>query len=94
MSDDAADLLDQLVTPAPIGREIPIGVRVLAPTGDLGYVPEEHLEEAIAAGAKVMNPDSMRELRQAVFMEHALFKHRSTPQKKRRRRSIVKGGRR
>ena len=47
-------------------------VRIIAPTGKIGYVPEEKLPEAIAAGATVLTPAKMRELRQAIFMEHAI----------------------
>jgi hypothetical protein len=75
-------------------REAPQGVRVLAPTGRLGYVPEESLEEVLAAGAKVMNSDDMRQLRQEVFMQHGIFKEQHTRPTKRKRRSIVRSGRR
>lgn len=75
---------------------IPNGVRILAPTGELGTVPKEHLEEALEAGARVMNPDDMRQLRQEVFMQHEIFKseHKRPTPGRRRRRSIMRGLRR
>jgi hypothetical protein len=88
-----SDLADLISVPAPF-PERPQGVRILAPTGELGYVPEEQLLEAIAAGAKVMTPNDMRTLRQEVFMQHGLFKDEHSRPKKRKRRSIVRGGRR
>lgn len=87
------ELEEQIAVPFPI-REMPAGVRVLAPTGEIGYVPEEHLLEALAAGAKVLTPDDMRALRQEIFMQHGIFKQEHARPKKRRRRSIVRGGRR
>jgi hypothetical protein len=68
-------------------------VRVLAPTGELGFVPKDQVEAAVAAGARVMTPDDMRQLRQEIFMQHGIFKdeHKHTP--KRKRRSIVRSGR-
>lgn len=68
--------------------------RLLAPTGELGTVPEEKLAEALEAGAKVMSPEAMRELRQTTFMAHTLLQEKQRPAKKRKRRSIVTGGRR
>jgi len=89
------NLEDSIAAPATLGREsIPSGVRILAPTGEVGFVPEENLEDAIAAGARVLTPADMRELRQAVFMEHSLFKHKNQAPQKRKRRSIVRSGRR
>ncbi len=52
-------------------------VRILAPTGDLGYVPEEQLQAAIDAGAKVMTPDDMRQMRREIFMQHGIFRERA-----------------
>ena len=69
-------------------------VRIMAPTGQLGYVPEEKLEEAIAAGARVMTPEDMRVLRQQVFMEHGLFKDTHKRPEPRRRKSLVRSKRR
>jgi len=71
-----------------------MNVRILAPTGDLGYVPEENLAAALEAGAKVMTPDDMRQLRQEVFMQHGIFKEAHQRPEKRKRRSIVKSSRR
>ena len=51
-----------------------MNVRILAPTGKLGYVPEEKLAEALAAGAILVTAEKMREIRQATFMEHGIFK--------------------
>ena len=68
-------------------------VRILAPDGNLGMIPEDHVEAAIAAGGRVMTPELMREMRQAVFMEHAIFKdQRKAPPKNRKR--LVRSGRR
>ena len=66
----------------------------MAPTGELGYVPQEQLEAAIAAGARVMTPEAMRQLRQEVFMQHMIFKDEHKRVQPRKRRSIVRGGRR
>ena len=74
-------------------REKPEGVRVLAPTGKLGYVPEENVEAAVNAGAKVMDGDAMRELRQNIFMTHLSFQEKNKPVEKRKRRSIVRSKR-
>ena len=94
MNDELALLADQVAVPLPL-RETPAGVRLISPTGEIGYVPEDQVEEAIAAGAQMMTPEKMRELRQAVFMEHGLFKHEHKPiEKPRKRRSIVTGRRR
>lgn len=69
-------------------------VRILAPTGELGFVPEENLEAAIADGAKPMSPADMRTLRQEIFMQHQVFKSEHERPVQRKRRSIVRGGRR
>lgn len=87
------ELEAQIPVPAP--RHVrPQGVRVLAPTGELGYVPEEQLTEALAAGAKLMTPEDMRVLRQEIFMQHGIFREQHEHKKPRKRRSIVRGGRR
>ena len=70
------------------------GVRIMAPTGQIGFVPADKLDEAIAAGATVMTPEKMRELRQEVFMEHGLFKQEHAKPEPRRRKSLVKSKRR
>jgi hypothetical protein len=70
-----------------------MNIRVLAPTGKLGYIPEENVEAAVAAGAKVMTPTDMRTLRQEIFMQHEIFKEAHQRPEKRKRRSIVRGGR-
>lgn len=70
------------------------GVRILAPTGELGYVPEDQLAAAIEAGAKQMTPEDMRQLRQEVFMQHGIFREKHERPTERKRRSIVRGGRR
>ena len=65
--------------------------RMMAPDGTLGTVPQDQVEAAIAAGGKVMNPESMREMRQAVFMEHTLFKDRKATERNKaqaRRKSL------
>lgn len=69
-------------------------VRILAPTGAIGTVPAESLQDALDAGAKVLSPDEMRQLRQATFMEHQVFKEKHTRPTQRKRRSIVRGGKR
>lgn len=71
-----------------------MNVRILAPTGRIGFIPEENLQAALDAGAKLMTPDEMRILRQEIFMEHSVFKEAHTRPTKRKRRSIVRGGRR
>lgn len=70
------------------------GVRIMAPTGQIGFVPQEKLEEALAAGATLMTPEKMRELRQEVFMEHGLFQDQHKRPEPRRRKSLVKSKRR
>ena len=89
---ELAELEQQIAVPFPV-REKPEGVRVLAPTGEIGYVPEEFLEEAIAAGAKVLTAEEMKQMRQEIFMQHAIFKEKHQRPARRRRRSIVRGGR-
>lgn len=69
-------------------------VRVLAPTGHIGYIPEENVPEAVEAGAKVLTPEGMRVLRQQIFMEHGVFKEAHQRPEQRKRRSIVRSGRR
>lgn len=69
-------------------------VRVLTPTGKIAYIPEENLAEAVEDGAKVMTPDDMRQMRQEIFMQHGIFKEAHTRPEKRKRRSIVRSGRR
>lgn len=66
-------------------------VRILAPTGDIGYVPEAQLQEAIEAGAVILTAEKMRELRQAVFMEHSVFKEKQTAPVIHKRKSLVRG---
>lgn len=70
-----------------------MNVRILAPTGEIGYVPEEQVAEAVAAGAKVMTGDDMRQLRQEIFMQHGIFKDAHKRPEKRKRRSIVRSSR-
>lgn len=87
--------------PAPIKlfREKPSGVRILTPTGDVAYVPEERLTEALADGATLLTVEKMREMRQAIFMEHTLHLENtkkpaaSQSQMRRRRKSFWRGGR-
>lgn len=65
-------------------------IRIMAPTGQLGTIPEDKLSEALAAGARVFTPDDMRVLRQQVFMEHELFKEKhAKPDHRRRRKSLI-----
>ncbi len=69
-----------------------MNVRILAPTGELGSIPEDQVEAAVAAGAKVMTPADMRALRQSVFMEHTVFDERNRkPTTRRQRKSLWKG---
>lgn len=70
-----------------------MNVRILAPTGEIGYVPEEQVAEAVAAGAKVMTGDDMRQLRQEIFMQHGIFKDARKSPVQRKRRSIVRSSR-
>lgn len=84
---------EQIAAPFPV-REQPQGVRILAPTGEIGFVPEEQLLEALAAGAKLMTADDMRALRQEIFMQHNVFKETHGRKRSRKRRSIVRSGRR
>lgn len=65
----------------------------MAPTGQLGYVPEEKLQEALDAGARVMTSEDMRTLRQQVFMEHAVFKEKHQRPEPKRRKSLVRSRR-
>lgn len=92
MNDATTEIEQQIPVPFPI-REIPSGVRVLAPTGDIGFVPEESLAEAIAAGAKVLTEAEMRQLRQEIFMQHGIFREAHELPKQRKRRSIVRSSR-
>lgn len=68
-------------------------VRLMSPTGELGYIPAEKVREAIEAGARIMTPTDMRVLRQQVFMEHSLFTDRRRPPESRKRKSLVFSGR-
>jgi len=65
----------------------------MSPTGELGTIPAENLAEAVKAGARVMTADDMRELRQEIFMQHAVFKDEHQRSRKRKRRSILTSGR-
>ncbi len=66
-------------------------IRIMAPTGQLGRIPEEKLAEALAAGARIMTSDDMRALRHQVFMEHELFKERHQPiEHRRKRKSLIR----
>lgn len=47
-------------------------VKVMAPDGTLGNIPEEHLQEAISVGARVMSKDDLKDMYQSIFMTHAL----------------------
>ncbi len=87
--------------PAPIKllREKPSGVRILTPTGEVAYVPQERLTEALADGATLLTVEKMRDMRQAIFMEHALHldKTKKPPasrhEARRKRKSFWRGGR-
>ena len=71
-----------------------MNVRVLSPTGRIGFIPEENLQAALEAGAKVITADDMRQMRQEIFMQHGVFKDEHKRPEKRKRRSIVRGGKR
>ena len=77
--------------PKDFRRVRPEGVRVMAPTGKIGFVPAEQLQAALQSGAKLIGMEEMLAIRQEVFMSHALFKdQRAVPDpKKRKRRSII-----
>lgn len=94
LPDNEAALLTALQKLDHIARPANEGVRIMAPTGELGYVPQENLEEALAAGARVMTPDDMRALRQQVFMEYGLFKDAHKRPDPKRRKRLVRSGRR
>jgi len=68
-------------------------IRIMAPTGQLGYVPENEVEAAVAAGAKVFTADDMRALRERVFMEHLTFKDQHKKPERKRKGLIRKGSR-
>jgi len=53
-------------------------VRIMAPDGTLGNIPEEQVEAAVLAGAKVMSKQDLKDMYQSVFMAHTLV----TEQKK------------
>lgn len=82
--------------PASTLRPRPAGIRILAPGGKVGYVPADQLEAALAAGALVLTAEKMKEMRQAIFMEHQL--HESKKPKpmpaRHKRKSLWKGGKR
>lgn len=70
-----------------------MNARILTPTGKIAFVPEEKLVDALAAGASLLTPDKMRELRQAIFMEHGVFNERKNsakPVPRHRRKSLWK----
>jgi hypothetical protein len=68
-------------------------VRILTPTGKIAFVPEENLAAALSAGAVVLTREKMRELRQAIFMEHSIFeeRHNRKPVPRHKRKSLWKG---
>lgn len=66
-------------------------IRVMAPDGTLGMLPEDKAQRAVAAGGRIMTPELMREMRQAVFMEHAIFKDQRRPKERRRKRLVGPG---
>lgn len=79
--------------PTSAARPKTAGVRILAPGGEIGFVPEEQLDAAVAAGAIVLTPEKMREMRQAIFMEHNLFqsKQRKPAKPRHKQKSLWKG---
>jgi hypothetical protein len=69
-------------------------VRMVSTTGRLGFVPEEKVEEAKADGLRVIGVDEMKDMRQQIFMEHAIFKEQRKPAPSRhKRKSIIRSGR-
>ena len=69
-------------------------VRMVSTTGRLGFVPEDKVEEAKADGLRVIGTEEMKDLRQQIFMEHAIFKEQRKPVPPRhKRKSIIRGGR-
>lgn len=68
-------------------------VRVLDPLGNIAYIPEGNLEAALVAGASLLPPEKMRELRQETFMQHLAFLEEHRSPEKRKRRSIVRSSR-
>lgn len=90
LPDSEAELLSAFNRVAQVSQHGDKGVRIMAPTGELGYVPSDKIEEALEAGARLMTPEDMRVLRQQVFMEHGLFKEAHKKPEPRRRKSLVK----
>lgn len=70
-------------------REQPQGVRILTPTGKIAFVPQDRLAYALAAGAELLTADKMREMRQAIFMEHGVFNDRNKKTIARRQRKSL-----
>lgn len=57
-------------------------IRMMSPDGTLGMIPEAQVPQALEAGARVIDSGAMRELRQAVFMQHTLFKDKQAAARK------------
>ena len=94
LPDAEAELLTAFNRVAQVSQHGNPGVRIMAPTGELGYVPADKVDEAIKAGARLMTPEDMRVLRQQVFMEHGLFQERhKRPEPTRRNRLVRKRSR-
>lgn len=94
MSNSEEPKLPAFSLPVSAARPRSQGVRILAPGGDVGYVPAELLDQALAAGATLLPPDKMREMRQAIFMEHNLFESKKAKPRapRHKRKGLWKGG--
>lgn len=49
-------------------------MRVMAPDGSLGEVPEDQIEAALAAGGRLMTSADLKEMFNRLHLEHSLFK--------------------
>ena len=46
---------------------------MMSPTGELGQVPDEQVEQALAAGFKVMSDDNMATMFNRMFLAQKFF---------------------
>lgn len=72
--------------------ELP-GVRMMSPGGELGMVPEEQVESAIAEGYKVMTTEDMAQLYNRQEIERRFFEKKFAAKYKPVRRVAARGRR-
>lgn len=57
-------------------------IRMMAPDGTLGNVPDEHVSAAVEAGGRVMTSADLKQMYQNLFMQHVMFKDKQAKVRK------------